>query len=427
MYSFKFADIGEGIHEGTILKWNFKVGDKVKEGDTLVVVETDKVNAELPSPVHGTIHQINFKEGDDIHVGDIIVVIDDGTGGEVEASAVKEEIKEEPKVAQKAEPKKEPQSEKGAAVVGEIEVSDEIIGSSYNEVKQTSTEKILASPVARKLASDLKVDLKNISGTGPQGRVLKEDILNQNKAKGLVIPSFKQPEGEVEIVKVSRLRRAISNAMTTSKQMIPHTVLFDSVNVDKLVDFRNEAKVLAEKQGVKLTYMAFISKAVAIAIKEFPVFNSSFDPEKGEIYLKRDINIGIAVDTPDGLIVPNVKQVDKLSLFELANEINDKANKAINRTLALPEQQNGTFTITNFGSIGVPYGTPIINYPEVAILGIGKITRKPCCVEGDTIKIGNVLPLSLGVDHRIIDGADAGRFINRVKELLASPTLLMLS
>ncbi len=417
MYSFKFAYIGEGIHEGTILKWNFKVGDEVKEGDTLVVVETDKVNAELPSPVHGRIHQINFKEGDDIHVGDVIVVIDDGSGKETQPS--KEEIKEEPK--------KEAQSEKGAAVVGEIEVSDEIIGSTHHEVKKATTEKVLASPVARKLASELKLDLKNITGTGPQGRVLKEDILNQNKAKGLVIPTFKQPEDDVEIVKVSRLRRAISTAMTTSKQMIPHTVLFDSVNVDKLVEFRTEAKILAEKQGVKLTYMAFITKAVAIAIKEFPVFNSSFDQEKGEIYLKRSINIGIAVDTPDGLIVPNVKNADKLSLFELANEIDDKATKAINRTLTLPEQQNGTFSITNFGSIGVPYGTPIINYPEVAILGIGRITRKPCCVEGDTIKIGNMLPLSLGVDHRIIDGADAGRFINRIKELLGSPTLLMLS
>ncbi len=419
MYSFKFADIGEGIHEGTILKWNFKEGDKVKEGETLVVVETDKVNAELPSPVHGTIHKINFKEGDDIHVGDVIVVIDDGSGKEVIEPA-----KEEPK---QEEPKKEAQSEKGAAVVGEIEVSDEIIGSTHHEVRKEATLKVLASPVARKLASELKVDLKNISGSGPQGRVLKEDILSQNKHKGFEAPAFKQPEGEVEIVKVSRLRRAISSAMTTSKQMIPHTVLFDSVNVDKLVVFRNEAKVLAEKQGVKLTYMAFIARAVAIAIKEFPVFNSSFDSEKGEIYLKRSINIGIAVDTPDGLIVPNVKNVDKLSLFDLANEINDKASKAINRTLALPEQQNGTFTITNFGSIGVPYGTPIINYPEVAILGIGKITKKPCCIEGDTIKIGNMLPLSLGVDHRIIDGADAGRFLNRVKELLNSPTLLMLS
>ncbi len=417
MYSFKFADIGEGIHEGTILKWEVKEGDQVKEGDTLVIVETDKVNAELPSPVHGKIHKINFKEGDDIHVGDIIVVIDDGSETEVATSTPKEE------------PKKEPQGEKGAAVVGEIEVSDEIIVSSYQQTDKSSTNKVLASPVARKLANDLNLNLKNVSGTGPQGRVLKDDIINQSKPKEQIptVGSLSQPEGDVEVIKVSRLRRAISNAMTTSKQMIPHTVLFDSVNVDELVNFRNEAKLVAEKQGIKLTYMAFISKAVAIAIKEFPVFNSSFNAEKGEIYLKRDINIGIAVDTADGLIVPNVKHVDKLSLFELANEINDKATKATNRTLAFAEQQNGTFTITNFGSIGVPYGTPIINYPEVAILGVGKITKQPCCVDGDTIKIGNMLPLSLGVDHRIIDGADAGRFLNRLKELLGNPTLLLLN
>lgn len=413
MYLFKFADIGEGIHEGTILKWNVKEGDTVKEGETLVVVETDKVNAELPSPVSGVVKKLNFKEGDDIHVGDVIIEIDDGTGSKVE-----EPVKE---IQEQKEPKKDAPKEKGAGVVGEIDVSDEIIASTHEEVVTVSSNKVLASPVARKLASDLNVDLAFVSGSGPQGRVLKADV------EGFKKPVFaQQPIEETETIKVSRHRRAISSAMSQSKRIVPHTVLFDEVNVDKLVEVRKEAKEYAAKQGVKLTYIPFISKAVLIALKEFPKFNASFDDEKGELYLKKHINLGIAVDTESGLIVPNVKQAQSHSLLSLANEINTLAAKASDKTLTLEEQQKGTFTITNFGSVGVPYGTPIINYPEVAILGIGKIDKKAIVVE-DSIKIGYMLPLSLAVDHRIIDGADAGRFINRIKELLSNPTLLLLS
>lgn len=410
MYLFKFADIGEGIHEGTILKWNFKEGDKVKEGDTLVIVETDKVNAELPSPVTGTIVKINFNVGDDLHVGDVIVEIDDGKESKKEKSSEPQEEKKE----------------KGAGVVGEIEVSDEIIETVKEENINEETKKVLASPIARKIAATESIDINEIRGTGPQGRVLKTDVVNYQKETEFAITEDHQVSDEIEVIKVSRLRRAISKAMTTSKAMIPDTVLFDEVNVDKLVEFRNEAKLLALKEDIKLTYMAFISKAVLIALKEFPIFNSSYDAEKGEVYLKKQINLGFAVDTPDGLIVPNIKNANDLAIFPLATKIDYLATKTIERKLSLSEQQNGTFSITNFGSIGIPFGVPIINYPEVAILGIGRINKKPIVVD-DSIKIGYMLPLSLGVDHRIIDGADAGRFLNKIKELLNNPTLLVLS
>ncbi len=434
-YDFKFADIGEGIHEGTILKWNFKEGDTVKEGETLVVVETDKVNAELPAPVDGTILKIGKKEGEVIHVGETVVLIGE-KGAKVTTAPAAPEVKTEPA----SEPKK------GAGVVGEIQVSDDIMASSeeMEHVVSTST-KVLASPVARKLAADLGVDIKSVKGTGEQGRILKDDVaangqkpaqqtapvqaaLSQPQAQAPVKPQVAapQPTSDVEVVKISRLRKAISNAMVRSKTMIPHTVLMDEFNVNELVAFRNSTKALAEAKGIKLTYMAFIAKAVLIALKEFPMFNASFNHETDEVYIKKSVNLGMAVDTPDGLIVPNVKSAEKLSVFELASQIRKLADDTVARKITLDQQQNGTFTITNFGSVGIGFGTPVINYPELAILGVGKIEQKPWIIDGE-IKIAYTLPLSLAVDHRIIDGADGGRFLLRVKELLANPTLMLLS
>lgn len=432
IYDFKFADIGEGIHEGTILQWNFKVGDKVKEGETLVVVETDKVNAELPSPVDGTILKLGKAEGEVIHVGETVVLIGQNGATLEQAQAPKAE-------APVSEPKK------GAGVVGEIEVSDDIIGGSEEVHVVATTGKVLASPVARKLASDLGVDIATIKGSGEQGRVMKDDVQNSKapakaqapvqqtqapaQASTSVAPSFAaqgKPQGDVEVVKITRLRKAVSNAMTRSKSIIPETVLMDEINVDALVNFRNEAKGLAESKGIKLTYMAFIAKAVLIALKEFPMFNASFNHDTDEVYIKKFINLGMAVDTPDGLIVPNIKNADRLSVFELASQVRSLADDTIARKISMDQQTGGTFTITNFGSAGIAFGTPVINYPELAILGIGKIDRKPWVV-GNEIKIAHTLPLSLAVDHRIIDGADGGRFLMRVKELLTNPTLLLLS
>ncbi|WP_025725510.1 2-oxo acid dehydrogenase subunit E2 [Acholeplasma granularum] len=432
VYDFKFADIGEGIHEGTVLSWNFKVGDKVKEGETLVVVETDKVNAELPSPVDGTILKLGKAEGEVIHVGETVVLI--GQNGATLAS-----LNQAPAQAPVSEPKK------GAGVVGEIEVSDEIIGGSEEVAVVQSTGKVLASPVARKLASDMGLDIATVKGTGEQGRVLKDDVANAKApaqapaqqqapekaqtAAPVAQTSFAaagKPQGDVEVVKITRLRKAVSNAMTRSKSIIPETVLMDEINVDALVNFRNEAKVIAESKGIKLTYMALIAKAVLIALKEFPIFNASFNHDTDEVYMKKFINLGMAVDTPDGLIVPNIKNADRLSVFELATQIRTLADDTIARKISMDQQTGGTFTITNFGSAGIAFGTPVINYPELAILGIGKIDKKPWVV-GNEIKIASTLPLSLAVDHRIIDGADGGRFLMRVKELLSNPTLLLLS
>ncbi len=418
MFEFKFADVGEGIHEGTITRWFFKVGDQVKEGDVLVKVETDKLDVELTSPVSGKILKRDLQEGEVIYVGDTIVLIQEP--GDTDADVKKF-------------------SSKNLNDTAKEEKND-------NQKSQTSTQtslqpqKVIATPLVKSLAQELGLDLTTIKGTGANGKILKIDVQNatnplQKQSPPITsfvqeqttpTPTFTKSSQETEVVKISRLRKAIAQKMVLSKGKIPETTLMDEVNITALVTLRKQAKDQAQSQGIKLTFMAFIMKAVSIALQEFPLFNASYDDVKEEVTYKKFINLGVAVDTKDGLIVPNIKDANKLTLLEMAQQLQQVAKATNERKVELNQLQNGTFTITNFGSIDITYGTPVINYPELAILGVGKITKKPV-VENNQIVIADMLPLSLAIDHRIIDGADGGRFLKRVKELLNTPTLLLLS
>ena len=417
MYNFKFPDIGEGIHEGKLLKWFFKKGDTVKEGETLCLVETDKVNAELPSPVSGVIDTLGVAVGEIIHVGETLVLIQDGSA------------------TPKAESKKETTSVdegENAGVVGQLEVSSEVIASAVEEKTDIKTNtKVLASPLARQLAKDNQIDIKSLKGSGEFGRILKTDVENAIASKQVKpvqpsIPPMTTSKEGIRRVPITSIRKAIVTAMTLSKQIIPHTVLMDELDVSELVDLRNEQKGFASEAGIHLTYMPFIIKALTKTIQEFPIFNASFDHEKGEILYKDFIHIGFATDTPEGLIVPNIKHADQLSIFELAQQLKDLQQKAINKTIQLKDIQNGTFTVTNYGAFDSTFGAPIIKYPEVAIMGIGKIQSKPI-VKNNEIVIAPVLPISFAVDHRIIDGADAGRFVMKFKSYLKNPVFMLLS
>lgn len=422
MLEFKFPDIGEGISEGKLLKWMVKVGDKIKEGESLFLVETDKVNAEIPSPGEGIVAELMAKEGDIIYVGNVIVKIDTGEG------AAENNIK----------PVNESEEE-NAGVVGAIEVSSEVIETSLESYKNGTMAKgkILATPVARKLAKDLEIDINSIKGTGPAGRVMKEDIYKAKEGKDgaktvpaaqqvLEIPKLKV-SGDVERVPLSTLRKTIAKNMALSKRVIPHAAVLDEFDVSKLVEFRGTVKELAQNNGVHLTYMPFIIKALALALKEFPIFNSSFDEEKQEIILKKYYNIGIAVDTPEGLLVPVIKDADKKSILDIARELHVLSEGARNRNISLDKLQNGTITITNYGAIGSSSGIPVIRYPEAAILGVGKIGKKPVVNEQDEIVVRSIMNISLCIDHRIIDGGDAGRFLSRLREYLQEPMLLLMS
>ncbi len=445
MINFKFADIGEGIHEGVILKWNYEVGDQVEEGETMVVVETDKVNAEIPVPEDGVLKKRGAEVGETIHVGEVIAVIDDGSGeDEGEEDPSKEAPSDEEDDDDEEETKTESKGESGASVVGSVEVSDDVLPSSDEHTTKSSNQnakgKALATPVARKMAKDLGVDINTLKGSGPSGRVMKEDIQKAAESKEQPSEQPKTSTGATQArpsmpkikeegtrrEKVSKLRESIVKAMDTSNQLIPATTIMDEFDVSELVKFRNEQKNLAANHDAKLTYLPLILKAVILTLKEYPIFNSSFDHETNEIIYKDFVNVGIAVDTPDGLIVPNIKNADQLSIIELAREIERLSKEARDRKIQLSDLQNTTFSVTNYGAFGSKLGTPVINHPEVAILGVGAISKKPLVID-DEIQVRSTLPLSLTIDHRIIDGGDGGRFMVKLKEYLSDPMLLLLS
>ncbi|MCF7925307.1 MAG: 2-oxo acid dehydrogenase subunit E2 [Candidatus Izimaplasma sp.] len=448
--NFKFADIGEGIHEGVILEWKYKVGDTIEEGETLVIIETDKVNAEIPSPVTGKITKRGPEVGEEVHVGETLAMIDDGEGDDTEEETTESKKNEQSNDKEDVEmtsddTKDDASEEKGAGVVGSIEVSNDMIDASDedDEPDEAPTNKrVLATPVARKLAKDLGIDIKTINGSGNSGRVMKADIYKAAEKDGpqkskstsqksqssfnldVRLPDFDQNRTHRE--KISKLRQTIANNMTVAKTVIPHTTVMDEVVVEELVQFRNDNKALAKEKDVHMTYMPFIIKALTKTLEEFPIFNSSFDYEQSEIIYKHYMNIGVAVDTPDGLIVPNIKDADTLGVFGLAKKLHELKEKAGNKKIQLDDLRDGTISITNYGVFDSTFGAPIIKHPEVAIIGIGRISQKPVVTDGE-ITVKHVLPLSLSIDHRVIDGGDAGRFLRAFKAYLQNPMLLLLS
>lgn len=437
-FEYRFPDIGEGIHEGTIIKWMVNVGDNINEGDSVAEVETDKVTTEIPSPRTGKVLELKGKAGDIIHVGDVFVVIESSGGAGAEEETVEE----------RREPIAE---EETAGVVGEVIVSSEEIPPSNEGITSApithKKKKVLATPVARGLAKDLGVDINGVVGTGPGGRVMKEDIQNFKdllaKAEAPEIESprvetpkhvFEKPtfefkeesEGElVARVPLTRIRKTIADKMTQSRFTIPHTTAMDEIDVSKLDDFRRKYKELLKEEDVNLTYLPFIVKATIVALKTFPEFNASLDEENNELILKHFYHIGIATDTERGLMVPVVRNADRKSIVELAKEITNLGTRAKENKVDLSELKGSSFSITNYGSIGGYYGIPIINYPESAILGLGRVVKKPI-VRDDEIVIAKVLPVSLSYDHRTIDGASGARFLNLLRDLLMDPELLLL-
>ncbi len=425
---FRLPDLGEGLTEGEIVKWLVKVGDSVEEGQPFVQVETDKAVIDIPSPRKGVVLKLGAAEGETVQVGRVIIVI--GDPGEPAEAAPR--------------PKKIPKARPSVGVVGELEEAPEEpeqrIFQKPAPVKPippppAKPAQILAVPMVRKLAGDLKVDLQTVRGTGPQGRITKEDVLRASKEKK-VPPKEVPPKevretpttdahGVVERVPLRGLRRTIAQAMVKSKSTIPHAAGIDEAHITQLVALKARAKERAAQKKIRLTFLPFVMKSLAAALQEHPYLNASLDEEKGEIILKKYFNIGVAVDTRDGLMVPVVKNVRGKNIFQLAAELEALSEKARSRTIDLADLKGGTFTITNFGAMGGIFGFPIIHHPEVAILGMGKIYEKPVVVDGK-IEVRKVLPLSLSFDHRVVDGAEAVRFMNTVIQLLEDPGLILL-
>lgn len=426
-YIFKFPDIGEGLEEGTIVEWHVEKGQRVKMGDSLVTMETDKVVTAIPSPRDGVIAAKFGKVGETIHVGSALVEIDiAGVEGEaaVEEAAKTEAVNEE-----------------GAGVVGTLEVAgnNAVLSASKEGVETSSatlsrSQKVLATPVARALAKDSGLDINNVKGTGPAGRVTKDDILRElsdsSKSK---ISSKNSPVNDkavlteplVEIEPLSQIRKTIAKNMIQSKHNAAHMTVFEEVEISELDKVRKRYKEVYSQSGVKLTYLAFIIKATALSLKKFRALNAEMDMERGNMIYKKYYNIGIAIDTVKGLVVPVIRNADKLTIKEIALEIQNFSDKAKDGKLTLDDMKDGTFTITSYGSIGGLFAVPVINYPQAGILGIGRIDKKPV-VKGENVVPGLVLPLSLSVDHRIADGGETARFINTIMGYLSDPVSIIM-
>ncbi|MCC5891696.1 2-oxo acid dehydrogenase subunit E2 [Exiguobacterium sp.] len=427
VFEFKLPDIGEGIHEGEIVKWFVKDGDTVKEDDILLEVQNDKAVVEIPAPVDGTVKEVKVSEGTVAVVGDVLITFDiegDAPAGEEEAAP------EQPKAEEKTEET----------------VQADVKEDGPRDVQLHKSERVIAMPSIRKYAREKGVDIREVKGSGDNGRVLKEDIdafangeapaaeATTEKTESVApaaaakteIKPYESATPELETrEKIRGIRKAISKAMVNSKHTAPHVTLMDEVDVTKLVALRKEFKQVAADQGVKLTYLPFVVKALTAAAKAYPAINASIDDVNEEIVYKNYYNIGIAADTDNGLVVPVVKDADRKSIYALATNINELAGKAREGKLAGDDMKGGSITITNIGSAGGQWFTPVINHPEVAILGIGRIAEKAVVKDGEIVA-APVLALSFSFDHRLIDGATAQNALNMVKRLLQDPALLMM-
>lgn len=423
-YIFKFPDIGEGLEEGVIVQWHVDKGQKVKMGESLVTMETDKVVTEIPSPRDGVIAARYGSEGETIRVGAALVEIE-LDGDEVAINQIEDK------------PKAESVEEEGAGVVGTLEVAgnDFVLtaskeGVSAEKESKTRQSKALATPVARAMAKEMGIDINLVRGTGPAQRVMKNDILNYSKqdSKAPVLKSIASDnllEDRLEVEPLSQIRKTIAKNMIQSKHNAAHMTVFEEVEISELDRVRKKYKDYFKDENIRITYLAFIVKAVALALKKHKSLNAEMDMDKGVMIYKKYYNIGIAADTEKGLVVPVIKNADKLSVKEIALEIQVLADKARDGKLSMDDMKDGTFTITSYGSIGGLFAVPVINYPQAGILGIGRISKQPI-VKDDKLDIGLMLPLSLSVDHRIADGGETSRFLNRVMSYLNEPVGLLI-
>ena len=432
-YVFRLPDIGEGIHEGEILKWLVAEGDKVEEDDVLFEVQNDKAVVEIPSPVTGTVEKLLVPEGTVAVVGDKLIQIDapgyedlHEEDAEVEAEVEKPEAKVQASTEKVEAPKEEKETSTPAPVAaGDVDTN----------------RRIIAMPSVRKFARDNDVDIREVAGSGKNGRVIKEDIETfmsggqtstetveaQEKSESAAQEQPVLLEGDFPETrsKMPSMRKLIAKAMVNSKHTAPHVTLLDEVDVTELVAHRNKFKHIAAEQDTKLTYLPYVVKALVSTLRKFPELNTSLDDATEEIIQKHYYNIGIAADTERGLVVPVVKHADRKSMFAISDEISELAVKARDSKLSMAEMSGASSSISNIGSAGGLWFTPIINHPEVSILGIGRIAEKPVVKNGEIVAVP-VLALSLVFDHRMMDGATAQHALNHIKEMLSNPELLLM-
>lgn len=410
----KLPDLGEGVMEGEIVKWHVKPGDVVKEDQVVLEVMTDKATVEIPTKFSGTVGELVLKEGETAKVGQVMMRLEGAGGGKAAPAPAAKSAAPAP-VPAKAAPA--PSSAKASPAPASR------AGGFVNQDPQ-------AAPAVRAAAREKGIDLGSVRGSGPNGRILLEDLNNAGTA-GAVMNFSTGVRGQrtEERVPVRGLRKKIAEKMTTSMRTVANFAYVEECDMTELVEFRTKLKPIAEKMGTKVSYLPFIMKACAIALKEFPEMNASpvegSDGQLAEIIYKKYYNIGVAVDTEDGLTVAVVHDADCKGIWELSRDIVELGEKARHKKLAMADLQGGTFTISNAGTIGGLFAPPIINYPEVAIMGVHQMRKRPMVVDGE-IKIRDMIHLSMSLDHRVVDGAVAARFMNRVVGMLSDPKMLLM-
>jgi pyruvate dehydrogenase E2 component (dihydrolipoamide acetyltransferase) len=432
MQEFKLPDLGEGMHEAEVVEWLVKPGDTLKLDQVMVKVETDKAVVEIPSPVAGRIAEIRVPDGQVAKVGEVLIVFETAASPNGGSSSPSQSTTDASEVAQSTS------------------------FPSFSPATQvpTTKQRVLAAPAVRKLAFELGIDLEQVTPSHPNGRVSIEDVrsYSEQARASSALPASSASPAEQEMLEqpvsqaaptvpqkmqqsvpstgderqpLKGLRKRIAEHMERSWRTIPHATAFDEVDGGALSALRETLRPVAEKRGARLTYIPLLIKLLIPLLKEFPIFNASLDEERREIIYKHSYHIGVATASPEGLLVPVLRNADRLTLLEIASSLEQLIEGAKKRTLSLPELSGSTFTLNNVGSFGGSSGTPIINYPEVAILAVGRLQDKAVVQHGSIIA-RPLMPLALSFDHRLIDGAMAGAFLARFKELVENPGQLML-
>lgn len=429
----KMPNLGEGIDAGDVITVLVKEGDQLAANQGIVEVETGKATVEIPAPQAGRVSKVHVQAGTSVKIGEPLITLEAGAAAPTPvAPAPKPSV---PTPAPKPEPvavAPTPPSANGGAAKGAPPAAPEPAEAGVAAA---------AGPSTRRLARELGVDIKRIAGTGPGGRITREDIVasvRQSTAHPPAGPSFKAAKvpdgvesrdnwGTVRRQPLSRIRKTIAANMVRSVSTIPHVTNFDEVDITELERMRKASAGDYADAGFKLTMMPFVMKAVAMSLRGHPLLNASLDMEQEQIVYKEYVHLGVAVDTERGLVVPVVRDVDRLSIPLIAQALADVAEKARTNKFSPDDQSGGTFTISNLGAVGGIYSTPIINPPQVAILLVGRSRKMPIVVEADDIEVRLMMPLSISYDHRLIDGATAARFLNDVKNYLQAPGRLLLA
>lgn len=430
---FRLPELAESVVEGEIIKWLVAEGDEVKLEQPIVEVMTDKVTVELPSPLSGTVKKLLHGEGDIVAVNEVLALIE--TGGAPAAAATPAETSAASGADEGSSDLFKSNAPADEGPVVQIRRAPQQVASAPAARPRGPYGRVPAVPAARRRARELGLDIESVPGSGPQGRVRVMDVEQHTAGPaaptGLPGPvghrSLPEYEALEERIPLRGLRRITSQQMFASHVHTVRTLHVDEADVSDLVALRNKLKPLAEREGVRLSYLPFILKATVVALKKFPMLNVSFDPDTDEIVRKDYWNLGMAVATGQGLVVPVLHDVDSRTILELAQDVQDKAERARTGKLTAEDVRGGTFSITNIGSLGGLFSFPIINVPEAAILGVHTIKRRPVVLADDSIVARDMLYLSLSFDHRLIDGAEAARFTSFLIEVLETPESLLLS